>query len=138
MLIEKCGSHTNHTHISVAFHSLIRKKKTLTHLMSLLVLQSIMISGIDMSRHTFQCTQPSSRQKQFISSNHINTSLSLYTSGYFPLRPYLISSCHNDTFLCPIFQHIHTKNKITTQSFQRSTHEACLLCYPTCIHLCRC
>lgn len=115
MLIEKCGSHTNHTHISVAFHSLIRKKKTLAHLMSLLVLQSIMVSGIDMSRHTFQCSQPSPREKQFISSNHINTSLSLYTSGYFPLRPYLISSCHNGTFFMPnISAHSHQKQDNNT------------------------
>lgn len=111
---------------SISFPNMERTNISLkAHLMSLLVLQSLMISCIDMSRHTFECSQTmrnswavhKKRQQQH---PHQRRSVHLdHNSG-----PYLLTSCHNGALLCRIFQHFHTKNKIKTQSFQHSTNKA--------------
>lgn len=106
---------------SISFPNMERTNIRLkAHLMSLLVLQSLMISCIDMSGHTFECSQ--TKEKQLGCAREIAaaapTSSPDHISG-----PYLLTSCHNGALLCKDISALsHQKNKIKTQSFQHSTN----------------
>lgn len=107
---------------SISFPNMERTNIRLkAHLMSLLVLQSLMISCIDMSGHTFECSQTKEKQlgcAQEIAAAAAPTSTPDHISG-----PYLLTSCHNGALLCKdISAFLHQKNKIKTQSFQHSTN----------------